>query len=585
MSTGIDFKQLKPDFSSWLPYQNDTAPYAQLQAQFVDAFQFFCSQSDKHLMLVQAPVFCEPEPLLKATYPSQAKSQTILYEQQHGYFELATQASSASGRKWIFDESLFTQYVIAEHFAPEALFGSIPSRLEQGTLITDIEQYHPGQIALANHGIWVVYARDILEQPQLWQQLLTCVQTGQLQPQDLTSKSSYGVAFDAIPLYLKVVIWGESNELEQLLELSPRLWYQAAIKCELNEEVKANQANVNAWLSELNQYSPQILTSDIELQQLLLQLASRRSEHNQYLALDFSPIVQLIAHAALQHSEITAQSLKQVLTQHVHYRNGEWKWSQRSYIDRQIKIDLHGQQIGQINGLSVLETPGISCSFGEPMRITATVHLGEGDLSDVERKAELAGNIHAKSMMIIQGYLSQQFARDGHFPLAGTLVFEQSYHEIDGDSASLASLIAILSSLSGLPIDQSFATTGAIDQLGNVLAVGGINEKIEGFFQVCQLIDPQNRHSIIIPAANLLQLNLSDDVVTAVEMQIFTIHAIERVEQALELLFNQPAGSTKAGAGILGQIDKRAQFFYQNENDDERSSLLACLFKWLKKRG
>lgn len=580
MSTGIDFSQLKPDFSALLPFRHEAQPYHHLQNQFVEAFRFFCKQSEQRFMLVQAPLFCQPKPLFAEIFEPEAKLPTRLREQRQGFY--SGSASAESDKVWNFDEQTTTACIIAEQFTEQTLFGQIPSRLENGSLIADISRYRPGQIALANKGIWVIYARDILENPTLWKQLASCAQSGYLLPSQLIGEQTCGDTFDAIPVDLKMVIWGDSQEQEILLEQFPSLWYQSAVKSELNEEIKADQAGVNAWLSALLAGNQFALCEDVALQQHLLRLASRRSEHNHYLALDFAPIKQMIIHAHQQHSTLTCEAFQKTFQQHQQFRNGEWRWSRRSYVDQQINIKLNGAELGQINGLSVLESPGLSRTFGEPMRITATVHLGDGDLNDVERKAELAGNIHAKSMMIIQGYLSKQFARDGHFPLAGTVVFEQSYHEIDGDSASLASLIAILSSLARQPIDQSFATTGAIDQLGNVLAVGGINEKIEGFYQISQLIDPDNHHSVIMPKANLLQLNLSDEICKAVKTERFRIYPVETVEQAIELLFHHEAGSAQSKTGLLGHINKRAQAYYQAEEDDENSSRW---FKWLKKRG
>jgi Lon-like ATP-dependent protease len=248
-----------------------------------------------------------------------------------------------------------------------------------------------------------------------------------------------------------------------------------------------------------------------------------------------------------------------------------------SYQDRQTQIDLSGSRVGQINGLSVIDFNGLGHSFGEPIRITANVFQGDGDFMDVERKAELAGNIHAKSMMIIHGFLSELFALEHHFPYSANIVFEQSYHEIEGDSASLASCLALLSALSRLAIEQNTAVTGALDQKGNVLAVGGINEKIEGFYRVGKLLEANQPLAVVIPKANLKQLNLSQAVIKACQRQELSIYAVENIEQAIPYLFKLEAGKLSDENSVLGKIYKRV-----NVGSDEPSLAQALIHKFTK---
>ena len=208
-------------------------------------------------------------------------------------------------------------------------------------------------------------------------------------------------------------------------------------------------------------------------------------------------------------------------------------------LQEQIYVATEGEMVGQINGLSVIEYPGTPLSFGEPSRISCIVQYGDGEIVDVERKNELAGNIHSKGIMIAEACLANVLELPSQLPFSASLVFEQSYGEIDGDSASLASFCVLLSALSSLPLPQSIAITGAIDQFGLVHAVGGVNDKIEGFFTICQRRGLTGKQGVMIPSAVLNQLSLSEAVVSAVKNQEFFIYPVETVDQACEILLQR----------------------------------------------
>lgn len=211
----------------------------------------------------------------------------------------------------------------------------------------------------------------------------------------------------------------------------------------------------------------------------------------------------------------------------------------RNYRDEQILLETEGEVVGQINGLSVIESVGSSYEYGTPVRITATLRAGgDGDVIDIEHKAELAGQIHAKAMMIINGFLANEFGSAQPMPVSASLVFEQSYSEIDGDSASLTGLCAVISALSNLPIKQDLAVTGAVDQFGDVQSVGGINEKIEGFYRICRLRGLNGRQGVVIPLSCICQLVLKPAVMKAVRDGNFHIYAVDHVEGACRILMN-----------------------------------------------
>lgn len=199
------------------------------------------------------------------------------------------------------------------------------------------------------------------------------------------------------------------------------------------------------------------------------------------------------------------------------------------YKNKQMLLQTDGQVTGQINGLSVVQTLGEDFEYGEPIRITATIHNGgDGDIADIEHKAELAGQIHTKAMMIINGFLTNTFGYNESIPVSANLVFEQSYSEIDGDSASLTGLCAILSAMAGKPIHQTFAVTGAVDQFGNVQPVGGVNKKIEGYYRICKIQGLNGRQGVIIPESNIQALTLDQEIIDAVKAGQFHVWAVKK---------------------------------------------------------
>ncbi len=233
-------------------------------------------------------------------------------------------------------------------------------------------------------------------------------------------------------------------------------------------------------------------------------------------------------------------------------------------MEGQVIIETDGEQVGQVNGLTVVDVPGHPVSYGEPARISCVIHFGDGDVSDVERKAELGGNLHAKGMMIMQALLSSALDLDEPLPFAASVVFEQSYCEVDGDSASLAELCSLVSALSECPINQQIAVTGAIDQFGRVQAVGGLNEKIEGFYRVCEHQGFTGQQGVILPKSNLKHLSLHKDVVESIKNSQFHIWSVENVDEAIALVTNKVFRGEHEDT-ILDRISQRIDLFNRGE--------------------
>ncbi len=255
---------------------------------------------------------------------------------------------------------------------------------------------------------------------------------------------------------------------------------------------------------------------------------------------------------------VSAPHVRQAIEMHIQRRDRIRDRSFEQIKRGTIAVDVKGGAVGQVNGLSVLQMRDFS--FGQPSRITARVRMGRGEIVDIERQVELGGPLHSKGVLILSGYLGEKFARDYPLALAASLVFEQSYGGVDGDSASSAELYALLSALSGLPINQSFAVTGSVNQKGHVQAIGGVNEKIEGFFDVCRDRGLTGEQGVLIPATNVPHLMLREDVVEAVRGGRFSVHPIKTIDQGIELLTGTPAGrARKDGDYPEGTVNQRVK--------------------------
>ena len=223
-----------------------------------------------------------------------------------------------------------------------------------------------------------------------------------------------------------------------------------------------------------------------------------------------------------------------------------------------LMIDTSGEKVAQVNGLSVLMLGDFT--FGQPSRITATTRLGDGQVVDIQREAELGGSIHSKGVMILSSFIASRYAARQPFSLAASLVFEQTYGEVDGDSASMAELCAILSSLAGVPVRQSLAITGSVNQRGEAQAIGAVNEKIEGFFDICSRRGLDGTHAVLIPRANVKHLMLRDDVVEAARDGRFAVHAYSNVDEAMLLLAGETAApDSDEGRAAIARIDARVR--------------------------
>ncbi|MDR7341833.1 Lon-like ATP-dependent protease [Pantoea alhagi] len=449
------------------------------------------------------------------------------------------------------------------HFADwiesEQLFGCVRIFAQRVSL-------QPGLIHRANGGTLMLSLRTLLAQPLLWmrlKQIITQQRFNWLSPDE---SRPLPVTIPSMPMQLKLVLCGDRDAMADFQEMEPEL-AALAVYSEYEESLQLDDEEDMAlwcrWVSALAQQAnlPAIAA---DFWPVLLQEAIRYSGDRETLPLCPAWLGRQLREAALYGDTLDAAALQAALDARLWRESFLPDRMRDEILQDQILIETEGAVVGQINGLSVVEFPGHPRAFGEPSRISCVVHVGDGEFHDVERKAELGGNIHAKGMMIMQAFLIGELELDQQLPFSASLVFEQSYSEVDGDSASLAELCALVSALAEQPINQQIAVTGSVDQFGHVQPVGGLNEKIEGFFEVCQQRGLTGQQGVIIPAANVRHLCLQQQIVDAVQAGEFHIWAVSEVDEALPLLTGV-AWYKEDAPCLLQTIQARITEFNQQE--------------------
>lgn len=396
-----------------------------------------------------------------------------------------------------------------------------------------------GLVHHANGGILILGLRTLLSQPTLWGRLKQMVINGEYQWFSTDDSNPLPMIIPSMPLDLRLVLVGDRLSLAELQDFEPE-FYDNAIYAEFEDDVVIkSESDIQQWVAWVKYFAQHQNLPDIDNTAFaeLIKAGVKFTEDQSVLPLSLDWLnTQLINAAQFAKPIIDAEVIRLASAQK------NWRESylverfREPIINNQIVINTQDQIIGQINALTVIEYPGYPNSIGEPTRLSCLIHYGDGEFVDIERKNDLAGSIHSKSMMIMQAFITAEFAITHQLPFSASLVFEQSYNEIDGDSASLAGLCVLISALSQQPIDQQLAVTGSVDQFGHVQAVGGINEKIEGFFDICQHQGLTGQQGVIIPASNQRHLCLKEEVIMAIKNQQFSIWAIDHVADALYLL-------------------------------------------------
>lgn len=432
------------------------------------------------------------------------------------------------------------------------LLGHVEQLTQNGTITTDFTLIRSGTLHQANGGFLILEAEQLLEQPYAWQGLKRALKSGQLKLSSLehmlTLTGSISIEPEAIPLKIKVVLLAEPDIYYQILELEPELGSIFKIRADFTDTLQRTEENEQAYIQLIADYvqSDQLLPFDRSALAALLTDSSRQAEDQSSLSLHALTLGDLIReshyHAEQAGDSMVTEAHINMALDHRKYRLGylrELYWQDLSRGTQ--LIETRGHRLGQINALSVIHYADVE--FGLPSRLTASVYQGGGDILDIERSVELGGSLHAKGVLLMSSFLKAHFGREQILHFSAALAFEQSYGQVDGDSATVAELSALISAISQLPIDQSWAITGSMNQLGQVQPIGGVNAKIEGFFDACKLQGLTGKQGVIIPRQNMQHLMLRKDVIEAVDQKQFHIHAIDTIDQALEILMARPVGT------------------------------------------
>lgn len=442
--------------------------------------------------------------------------------------------------------------IITDDFPSHAnVFGRIEHMAQFGALATDFNLILGGALHRANGGYLILDARQILTQPFAWEQLKRALRSREIRIESIAQSmgmiSTVTLDPEPIPLDTKIVLVGDRQLYYLLSAHDPEFPDLFKIAADIEDQVprrKDTALQLAAIISTASR-NEGLLPLDSGAVAGILDFAIRKAGDTERFSTQVGDMIDLAREAnhLATAAGVAAISAAQVTSaQDARVRRGS---RIRDLIYERIAqkitlVEVEGSAVGQVNGLSVMQAGALA--FGQPSRITARVRMGRGGVMDIEREAKLGGALHTKGVMILQGFIAQHYLPDLPLSLSASLVFEQSYGGVDGDSASMAELCALLSAISGVPIRQDLAMTGSVNQHGISQAIGGVNEKIEGFFDICRAAGLTGSQGVIIPRSNVRHLMLRDDVVAAAREGTFRIHAVGNVDEALTLLTGQPAG-------------------------------------------
>ncbi|MBR3153021.1 MAG: AAA family ATPase [Clostridia bacterium] len=431
------------------------------------------------------------------------------------------------------------------------IFGRLEYENQFGMFKTDYTMLKPGLLQKANGGYIIFQAKDLLTNPACYEALKKVMKVKEISIENAAEQRSSMILVslkpEPIPLDLKVILIGNSDIYHTLLSLDDDFRKLFKIKVEFEEDAPRTQENIQKLAKFVKSFCSQeeLLDLDKEAMAKIVEFASKLAGDKEKLSTQFSEIGEIIGEASTWAKIDKAKVIsKEYVQKALDERIERIKKYDTKYIqmikEGSLLINTSGYRAGQINGLTVI-TIG-DYSFGKPSKITANTYMGKAGIINVEREVEMSGSTHSKGVMILTGYLGELFAQEMPLSLTASVCFEQLYGGVDGDSASSTEAYAILSSLSEIPINQSIAVTGSINQKGEIQPIGGVNEKIEGFYQICKMRGLTGEHGVIIPVQNVRNLHLNDDVIKSVKEGLFHIYAINTVEEGIEILTGVPAG-------------------------------------------
>ncbi|MDA0748540.1 MAG: Lon protease family protein, partial [bacterium] len=459
--------------------------------------------------------------------------------------------------------------VFEDNPAFKNLVGRVEHLSEMGVLQTDFNLVRPGALHRANGGYLVLSALNVLGNPYAWEALKRALKGRQVLiesvGQMIDTISTVSLEPEPIPLDVKVVLLGDRSMYYQLQAQDREFGDLFKVMADFNEEMDRTPENEQEYA--------QLIATMVRREALrpfdrggvarVIEHSARMVEDNQKLSIHIRGLVDLLRESSYWACErdaevVTAEDVQRTIDTRVYRSERVQREMEQQILRDTILLDTHGTAVGQINGLSVLQLG--EYVFGRPSRITAQVRMGRGEVVNIEREVELSGPSHSKGVLILSAFLAGRYAVDRPLSLSASLVFEQSYGGVDGDSASSTELYALLSAISGVPLKQGLAVTGSVNQHGRVQAIGGVNDKIEGFFDICKARGFTGEQGVLIPASNVKNLMLRKDVREAVSEGQFQIYPVASIDQGIELLTGLSAGTADdAGAYAEDTVNGRVQ--------------------------
>ena len=473
------------------------------------------------------------------------------------------------------------------------VFGLIEKRAYMGTVTTDFTMVQAGSILKANGGYLIMEIESILMNPFVWEALKRTLQNKLLSIEDVASGMGYGTSSirpEPIPMEVKVILLGSYHLFHLLQNHDSKFNKIFKVRADFDHEVIKNDDTIQKYARFIARVCKEekLLPLTPKGVAAIVEYGEKYISNKHKLSIRFGPVMGVLIEADYWARKRNAKQVtdKDVIKAFTEYRFRYNLYEEKiheSYVDNTIMIDVEGDEIGQVNALAVFQIGDIS--FGRPSRITAETYMGKQGVINIEREAKLSGKTHDKGVLIFSGFLGRTFAQNYPLNLSISITFEQSYGGIDGDSASSTELYAIISSLSGIPIHQGIAVTGSVNQKGKIQAIGGVNQKIEGFFDVCKAKGFTGKQGVLIPRANVKNLMLKKEIIDAVKKRKFHIYQVSTVEEGIEILTGVPAGTAdenyeypvdtvfgKVQAKLKGYLERsfelKKQFEAQNETND-----------------
>jgi len=459
------------------------------------------------------------------------------------------------------------------------LFGVIEKKPIVGGYFTDFTLVKAGSISRANGGYLVLYDRDVLSNAGVWEALQRVIKNRELRIEEPSTFFGFvppqGLRPEPIPTDTKVIMIGDPFLYRTLASADPDFRETFKVKADFNFEIDRSQANITALACFISDYCNRegLRHFDTEGVARVIEQCARQVEDQNKLSTRFSDMVDLLIEsdywAGKENAELVAgKHVEHALVEKTFRLNLIEKRLQEMIAEGTVLVDVEGAVVGQVNGLAVYQMGDFS--FGKPSRITAKTFMGRGGIVNIERESKLSGKSHDKGVLILGGYLGGKYAQLSPLSLSTSVCFEQSYDGVDGDSASSTELYAILSSLSDIPIKQGIAVTGSVNQNGEVQAIGGVNYKIEGHYDVCRAKGFAEGQGVMIPKANLHNLMLRADVVDAVKAGKFRIYAVSTIDEGIEVLTGVSAGVHSAASGypegsVNDRVQKKLQIFTEQQ--------------------